>query len=35
MAFFKGRANAAENLAPTRTLNNIKRDIATAKEQLT
>jgi hypothetical protein len=35
MAFFKGRANASENLAPTRTLNNIKRDIATAKEQLT
>ena len=35
LAFFKGRANAAEELTPTRTLHNIKRDIATAKEQLT
>ena len=35
LAFFKARANAAEELTPTRTLDNIKRDIATAKEQLT
>jgi hypothetical protein len=35
LAFFKGRANAAEELAPTRTIQNIKRDITTAKEQLT
>jgi Putative Actinobacterial Holin-X, holin superfamily III len=35
LAFFKGRANAAEDLTPNRTLHNLKRDIATAKEQLT
>jgi hypothetical protein len=35
LAFFKGRANAAEDMTPTRSLRNIKRDIATAKEQLT
>jgi hypothetical protein len=35
IAFFKGRANAAEELTPTRTIQNIRRDITTAKEQLT
>jgi uncharacterized membrane protein YgcG len=35
LAFFKGRANAAETIVPTRTLRNINQDIATAKEQLT
>jgi len=35
LAFFKGRADAAQELTPTRSLINIKRDIATAKEQLT
>jgi hypothetical protein len=34
-AFFKGRADAREELAPTRTIANVKQDIATAKEQLT
>jgi hypothetical protein len=34
-AFFKGRADAREELAPTRTIENVKQDIATAKEQLT
>src|SRR6478735_8802011 len=34
LAFFKGRANAAEDMTPTRTINNLKRDIATAKEQM-
>jgi hypothetical protein len=34
MSFFKGRSDAKEELAPTRTINQIKRDIATAKEQL-
>jgi hypothetical protein len=32
--FFKGRSNATEELAPTRTINQVKRDIATAKEHL-
>ena len=32
--FFKGRSDAKEELAPTRTINQVKRDIATAKEQL-
>jgi hypothetical protein len=34
-AFAKGRADAREELAPTRTIENVKQDIATAKEQLT
>ncbi|HJP69783.1 MAG TPA: phage holin family protein [Sphingomicrobium sp.] len=34
LTFFKGRANAAQEMTPTRTLHNVKRDIATAKEQL-
>ena len=33
--YFKGRANAQEELTPNRTIHQIKRDIATAKEQLT
>jgi len=33
-AFFKGRANAQEELTPTRTINQIKQDIATTKEKL-
>ena len=33
-AFFKGRANAQEELSPTRTINQIKQDIATTKEKL-
>jgi O-antigen/teichoic acid export membrane protein len=32
--FFKGRSNAREEMAPTRTINQVKRDIATAKEHL-
>ena len=32
--FFKGRSDASEELAPTRTINQVKRDIATAKEHL-
>lgn len=32
--YFAGRENAEENLAPTRTLDQIKRDISLAKEQL-
>ena len=35
IAFFRGRADAREELAPTRTINQIKQDIATTKEQLT
>jgi hypothetical protein len=35
VAYFKGRSDAQEELAPTRTIHQIKRDIATAKEQLT
>lgn len=34
-AFLKGRADAREELTPTRTINQIKQDIATTKEQLT
>jgi uncharacterized membrane protein YqjE len=34
MSFFKGRSGANEELAPTRTINQVKQDIATAKEQL-
>jgi uncharacterized membrane protein YgcG len=34
-AFFKGRAGAQEELTPHRTIHQIKRDISTAKEQLT
>jgi uncharacterized membrane protein YqjE len=33
-AYAAGRANAAADLTPTRTLHNVKQDIATAKEQL-
>ena len=35
LAFFKGRANAAEELTPNRSLHNLKRDIATVREKLT
>jgi hypothetical protein len=35
LAFLTGRANAAEDVTPTRTVQNVKQDIATAKEQLT
>jgi hypothetical protein len=35
IAYLKGRSDAQEELAPTRTIHQIKRDIATAKEQLT
>jgi hypothetical protein len=34
-AFYKGRADAQEPLTPDRTIEQIKRDIATTKEQLT
>ena len=34
-AFFKGRADAQEDLTPDRTVRQIKLDISTAKEQLT
>ena len=34
MSFFKGRSGAKEELAPTRTINQVKQDIATAKEQM-
>ncbi|MPZ40498.1 MAG: hypothetical protein GEU95_21095 [Rhizobiales bacterium] len=34
-SYLKGRADAQEELAPRRTINQIKRDILTAKEQLT
>jgi len=33
-AFAKGSADAHEEITPTRTLHQIKQDIATAKEQL-
>jgi uncharacterized membrane protein YedE/YeeE len=33
-AFAKGRADAKEELSPTRTIYQVKQDIATAKEQL-
>jgi hypothetical protein len=35
IAFFRGRADAREELVPSRTINQIKQDIATTKEQLT
>ncbi len=35
IAFLKGRADARGDLRPDRTINQIKRDISTAKEQLT
>jgi Putative Actinobacterial Holin-X, holin superfamily III len=35
VAFLKGRAEAREDLMPGRTIHQIKRDISTAKEQLT
>jgi uncharacterized membrane protein YqjE len=34
-AYLKGQADAREELTPNRTINQVKRDIATAKEQLT
>ena len=34
VAFFKGRSDAKEELTPTRTISQVKRDISTAKEQL-
>ncbi len=33
-AYAKGRANAKEELSPTRTIYQVKQDIATVKEQL-
>ena len=33
-AFVKGRADAAEDLTPNRTIHQVKQDIAIAKEQL-
>jgi hypothetical protein len=35
IAYLKGRSDAKEELAPTRTINQVKRDIFTVKEQLT
>jgi hypothetical protein len=35
IAFLKGRADAQEELAPNRTIKQVKRDISTVKEQLT
>jgi len=35
IVFFKARADAKEEFTPDRTIHQIKRDIATAKEQLT
>jgi Putative Actinobacterial Holin-X, holin superfamily III len=35
LCFFQGRADAQEELTPHRTIHQIKRDISTAKEQLT
>jgi hypothetical protein len=34
-AFFKGRADAQEDMTPTRTIHQIQQDIRTTKEQLT
>ena len=34
IAFLKGRSDAQEEITPTRTINQIKQDISTAKEQL-
>jgi uncharacterized membrane protein YqjE len=33
-AFFKGRADAKDELTPDRTIHQVKRDISTVKEQL-
>jgi hypothetical protein len=35
LSFFKGRADVPEQLMPARTIDQIKRDISTAKERLT
>jgi Putative Actinobacterial Holin-X, holin superfamily III len=35
VSYLKGRADAREELTPARTIHQIKRDIATVKEQLT
>lgn len=35
IAFLKGRSDAKEELAPSRTIKQVKRDISTVKEQLT
>jgi len=35
VAFFRGRANAQEELTPSRTINQVKQDIAVTKEKLT
>ena len=34
-AFFRGRANAQEELTPSRTINQVNQDIAVTKEKLT
>jgi putative superfamily III holin-X len=34
LAFYKGRADANEALTPSRTIRQLKQDVATAKEQL-
>ena len=34
IAFFKGRSDAQEDMMPTRTIEQVKRDISVAKEQL-
>ena len=34
-SYLKGRADAREELTPARTIHQVKRDIATVKEQLT
>jgi hypothetical protein len=34
VAFLKGKGDATEELSPTRTILNVRQDIATAKEQL-
>jgi triphosphoribosyl-dephospho-CoA synthetase len=35
LCFFRGRADAQDELTPHRTIHQMKRDISTAKEQLT
>jgi hypothetical protein len=35
LAYYKGRADAQEELTPTRTIHQVKQDIMTTKEQLT
>ena len=35
IAFVKGRSDAKEELTPSRTIHQVKRDISTVKEQLT